>query len=81
MPAAGIQARQEVAGAMEEGRTLGRAATDSEETGGVAEVLSQPLAVVDDVTGGRVSPLVLLLAAALIAVALGIGIRREFRRW
>ena len=77
MPAAGIQATQEVAGAMEEGRTLGRAATDSGEAGGVARVLSQPLAMVDDVTGGRFNPLLLAAAVALIAVALAVGIRRR----
>ena len=76
MPAAGIQATQEVASAMEEGRTLGRA-TDSEEVGGVARVLSQPLAMVDDVTGGNVNGLLLAAVAALVAVALSVGIRRR----
>lgn len=77
MPAAGIQATQEVAGAMKEGRTLGRAASDSEGVGGVARVLSQPLAIIDDVAGGRFNAVLLVAVVALIAVALAVGLRRR----
>ncbi|MBA2644417.1 MAG: hypothetical protein H0U80_03120 [Solirubrobacterales bacterium] len=81
IPAAGIDAAQEVAGAMEEGRTLGRASSEAGEASGVARVFSQPLDVVDEVTGGRVSPFLLLAAFVGIAAALAFGLRREVRRW
>lgn len=81
MPAAGIEATQEVAGATEEGRTLGRASSDAEEPGGVVRVLAQPFAAFDEVTGGRVSPLLLLAAMAAIVIAFALGIRRGLHRW
>lgn len=81
MPAAGIEATQEVAGAKEEGRTLGRASSESEDSGGVARVLSQPFGIFDEVTGGRISPFLLLAAFLGIAAALAFGIRRGVRRW
>ena len=81
MPAAGIQATQEVAGATEEGRTLGRASSDSDEKTGVVRVLSQPFAAFDEATGGRVSPLLLMAALAAVFVAFAVGIRRGLHRW
>ena len=81
MPAAGIQATQEVAGAMEEGRTLGRAASDSEtNAGGIARALSQPSVVLNDVTDEVVRRPLLLALLAVITLALILGIRHEFRR-
>ena len=83
LPSAAVEARVEVAGATEEGVTSRGSASQSDERGGegVAGTFSQPLAAIDEVTGGVIPPALVLAGLAAMAAALGLGIRREIRRW
>ena len=72
-------------GSTPEGRTSSRSESGSGsgavEATGVTATLSHPLQAVDEVTGGSLSPLLVVGALAAMAVALGFGVRRKLHRW
>jgi hypothetical protein len=82
LPEAGTSARVEVLGASEEGGTRRAPREKSEEQSGqVTRVLARPLAAIDEVTGGRFDPRLVLAALAAMVIGLAAVIRRELPRW
>jgi hypothetical protein len=82
LPEAGAAARVEVLGASEEGGSGGASGERSgEQPGQVTRVLARPLAAIDEVTGGRFDPRVVLAALAAMVIGLVAVIRRELPRW
>lgn len=85
LPTAAIEAAAEVRGAIAEGgkrrSRSSKADVEPAPPSGVAETIARPLAAIDEATGGAVPPALVLAALAAMAVALGLGIRREIHRW